>query len=141
VIDLGGHSIAVAEACNGMRMVTSSLLVGGVVAFLVQRSARQRVALLLSCIPIALLCNVIRISITALLHARGYRTLAEGVFHSLAGFLTMPVVLLLLLIELRLFSMFVGTRASDLLSRVENRADQASSWIMRRNACKGAPSR
>jgi exosortase len=106
VFDIGGQTIAVAEACNGLRMVTSAFLVSGVLAFLVHRPRWQRTALVLSSIPIALICNVGRIALTASLHAAGRHELAEGLFHDVTGLLMMPIMLVLMLLELWVFRWF-----------------------------------
>jgi len=117
IFDLGGQTIAVAEACNGLRMVTASLLVAGVLAYVIQGPGWRRVALVLSSIPIALICNVARITLTAVLYNAGYPRIAEGLFHDLAGLLMMPIMVGLLLLELRLLSRIrdniLGRRSGD----------------------------
>lgn len=100
VLEVSGHAVAVADACSGLRMVTSSVIVAGVLAYLVRAASWQRVTLLLSSLPIALACNVVRITVTAALIVAGYKTLAEGIFHSLTGLLMMPIMLALLVLEL-----------------------------------------
>ena len=101
VFEIRGHSVAVAEACNGLRMVTSSLLVAGVLAYLlIDRPRWQRVGLLISSIPIALACNIGRIVLTGILFHLGWPQLAEGLFHALTGLLMMPIMIGLLMVEL-----------------------------------------
>lgn len=102
VLEVAGHAVAVADACSGLRMVTSSLIVAGVLAYIITAPGWQRALILLSSLPIALACNVIRISVTAALIAAGHQKLAEGIFHTLTGMLMMPIMLVLLVLELRI---------------------------------------
>jgi len=54
----------------------------------------------LSAVPIALATNVLRITATGVLHETVGAELANAVFHDLAGWLMMPVALVLLGVEL-----------------------------------------
>jgi len=104
VLDIGGHQVAVAEACNGLRMALAFLIVASVVAFIVRRPTWQKVTLILSSIPIAIACNVVRIVVTASLYGTDYEWMAEGHTHEIAGLLMMPAAICLILLELRLLS-------------------------------------
>lgn len=102
VLEVGGSRIAVAEACSGLRMALAFVIVSGVVAFVVRRPRWQKGALLVSSIPIALACNVLRVVATACLYAAGHERLAQGTFHDAMGIAMMPGALLLTLLVLRL---------------------------------------
>ncbi len=104
VLEVAQHSVAVAEACSGLRMAIAFLVVCGVLAFVMRRPVWQKVVILLSSIPIAIACNVLRIVSAAYFYSAGYDRLAEGVFHDTAGLLMIPVALTLLFIELRVLS-------------------------------------
>ena len=47
-------------------------------AYLGERPVWQRVVMVLGCIPIAILCNVIRVTTTGLIHVFNYKSLASG---------------------------------------------------------------
>jgi exosortase len=102
VIVVGGERLEVARACNGLSMLLSfATLVASMVA-LVSRPARERVALLLSIVPAALLCNILRIAATAwATHLAGHPV--EAV-HDWAGLAMMPAALALLWLEVRVLS-------------------------------------
>lgn len=100
VLEVSGHRVAVAEACNGLRMALAFLIVTGVVAYVIPRPHWQRAVVLLSSVPIALGCNVFRIVVTACLYRAGQAWLAEGIFHDGAGLLMMPLAVGLILVEL-----------------------------------------
>ena len=61
----------------------------------------------LSDIPIALTATSARITVTGVLHKTAGAALADLVFHDLAGWLMMPLALLLLGLELKLLSRLV----------------------------------
>ncbi len=101
-------SVAVAEACSGLRMLAAFVIVAAFVAYVVRRPRWQKAALLASSIPIAVLCNLIRISLTALLMLYVSAPLAEKVFHDFAGLVMMPVAVSLLFGELWLMDKLVA---------------------------------
>ena len=104
VIHIGESSVAVAEACNGLRMVTAFFVISGLVVLLVKRAWWEKVIVLLSSLPIALLCNTVRLSITAV-----FFTILEGerweqIFHDFGGYAMMPLALAAVVAELWLLA-------------------------------------
>ena len=69
-----------------------------------QRAYWERAVIVLSAVPIALISNIVRITVTGLLYGMNLDHLAKVVFHDLAGWLMMPLGLLLLWTELWFFS-------------------------------------
>lgn len=57
------HPLNVADACSGMRMVIAFIALGVAVAFLSCRFWWQRIALMLLAVPVALLMNVLRVTV------------------------------------------------------------------------------
>jgi exosortase len=100
VLEVAGRRIAVAEACNGLRMVLAFVIVAGVVAFVIRRPRWQKGFIVVSSIPIALACNVLRVVATACMYAAGHEQLARGAFHDGMGLVMMPAALLLTLLTL-----------------------------------------
>jgi len=92
--------LAVAEACSGLRMLTAFIVVAYAFAYLVERPAWQKVTLVLSSIPIAIFCNIIRLDVTAALFLFTNSELAEVFFHDFAGLTMMPLAVILLFSEL-----------------------------------------
>jgi exosortase len=96
LLTLNGHNIAVAEACNGMRMVLALLLVSHAFAFgLPLRPAARFVVLLVSPVA-ALVCNIIRLVPTVLLYGYASEDFANG-FHDVSGWLMVPLAFFILL--------------------------------------------
>src|SRR3954452_9451513 len=83
-------------------MLLTFLALATGMAMLVKRPALDRTLILLSAVPVAILANVVRISLTGVLFVEGGRELGEKVFHDFAGWLMMPFALLILWLELKL---------------------------------------
>lgn len=81
----------VEEACSGMRSMMVIVSLGAAMAYLGERPLWQRVAMVASCLPIAVFCNAVRVTITGLLMILGYPEYAQGTPHLLLG-LAMLVV-------------------------------------------------
>ena len=73
----------VEEACSGMRLMMAFVTLGVAMAYLRDRPAWQRIVMVLSCVPIAVFCNSIRVTTTGLLHVHGRQELAAGTAHQL----------------------------------------------------------
>ncbi len=96
--------VAVAEACSGLRMLSAFLVVSYVLAYIVGRPRWQKVTVFLSSIPVAIICNLARLMITAVLYMVTSSELAERFFHDFAGVTMMPLAVLLLVGELWLLA-------------------------------------
>jgi exosortase len=99
--------MAVAEACSGLRMLTAFVIVAGFVACMVKRPGPQKAVLFLSSIPIAVMCNVVRLCITAVFILLVGSEAGQKFFHDFAGLAMMPVAALLLFAELWLMDKLI----------------------------------
>jgi len=112
VIRLTDTSLSVADACSGLRMMMLFFTICTGAAFLlVRRSWWEKLVMVASAAPIAVLSNATRIVLTAVLFEIAGRwsslvdmELVEDVAHNGAGYLMMPVGLALLLTEMWLLS-------------------------------------
>jgi len=103
ILIINGEQVAVGEACNGMRMVFALTLVVYAFAFGTPLRPGTRALLLILSPLTALVANVIRLVPTSLFY--GYATSERAQwFHDLAGWVMLPVSLVLLLGLLRLFN-------------------------------------
>ena len=100
VIHLGDTTVAVAEACNGLRMVTAFIIVISFVVLIIRQSLWKKMILMASSVPIALLCNVIRLTITAMAFTKLSGEKWETIFHDFGGYAMMPISLMILIAEL-----------------------------------------
>lgn len=104
VINLNGTMVAVAEACNGLRMLTAFIMVCALVVLTMRRTLLEKVLLLLSCVPIALLCNTLRLAITSIAFTVLSTEKWEKAFHDYGGLAMMPLALFLIVGQLWLFN-------------------------------------
>jgi exosortase len=81
----------VAEACSGMRLLLAFLALGVAMAYLHYRPFWQRIVLLLSTIPIAILCNIIRVTITGFIYVLISPQYAQGIYHDMLGMAMLPL--------------------------------------------------
>ncbi len=95
VLTINGHEVAVAEACNGMRMVTALLLITFAFVFSVPMRQRIRLFFLIISPMIALLVNVIRLVPTVLLYGYSSTAVADA-FHEASGWLMLFIALAIL---------------------------------------------
>ena len=104
VIWLTNGKIGVVEACSGLRMLIVFFAITVGATFVIQRAWWEKALIAASAIPIGVAANIIRITATGIVYERVSRELAEKLFHDLAGWLMMPVALILLGVELFLLS-------------------------------------
>ncbi len=103
VITLNGDTpLAVAEACSGLRMLIAFVIAAALIAYLVKRPRWQKAVLLASSIPVAVICNVIRIFATALLMLYVSSEVGQKFFHHIGGFVMIGIAVSLLFGEIRL---------------------------------------
>ena len=81
----------VAEACSGMRLLMAFLALGVAMAYLHYRPVWQRLVLLASTIPIAILCNIVRVTVTGFIYVLWEPKYAQGVYHDMLGILMLPL--------------------------------------------------
>jgi len=92
--------MAVVEACSGLRMLMAFIIVAAFMAYMVKRSRWQKAVLFLSSIPVAVMCNILRLCVTAVLFLLASTEVAEKFFHDFAGLVMMPIAVMLMFGEL-----------------------------------------
>jgi len=113
VINVENTSVAVAEACSGLRMLTAFVIVAALVALISHRPGWQKALILLSSLAVAILCNILRLTAMAIAFTRGWGAWAEQSFHDFGGIAMMPLALAALAGELWLIDrLFVAGGAT-----------------------------
>jgi len=119
------RTLNVAEACAGLRSLMTFISIGGAVAFLSGRPLWQKLLLTFAAIPIAIFCNVMRVSGQGLLDHYVSQQLSESFAHQFVGMIMfVPAFLLILLTGWVLDQIFVeeaDIRHSQLTNRVLRR--------------------
>ncbi|MEJ2646789.1 MAG: exosortase/archaeosortase family protein [Sedimentisphaerales bacterium] len=80
----------VAEACSGMRLLMAFLALGVVMAYLHRRPFWQRIILLVSTVPIAIFCNIVRVTCTGFIYVLIHPKYTQGIYHDLLGLAMLP---------------------------------------------------
>ncbi len=108
VIVVNDARIGVTEACSGMSMLMVFFAFSTAAAlFIHDRPMWERLLVVASAIPIAIIANVTRITTTGLLYATGHAKLADMLFHDFAGWMMIPMALGILWLELLVASRIV----------------------------------
>lgn len=120
VINLMHGQLGVVEACSGLRMLMLFFTVCVGAAFVVPVTSWEKALLVVSAVPIAVFANVARITLTAILYEMAHRwpsvistETADHIFHDLAGWLMMPLAIVLLWGEMTLISKLLLAPVSE----------------------------
>lgn len=92
---INGEQVAVAEACNGMRMVSALALIAFAFVFSVPMRHQVRLLLLVASPLIALLVNIVRLIPTVLFYGYTEQSTAD-LFHDLSGWAVLALALAIL---------------------------------------------
>jgi len=101
MVEINGQPVLIEEACNGLRMVFSLILVTYAFAFSTPLRGYVRIMLLLASPLLAIACNVMRLIPTILLYGYAGDDIGD-LFHDLAGWAMLFIALMMLLGVLRL---------------------------------------
>lgn len=103
-IEMNSGILNVADACSGLGMLVTFFALMTGIAIVLKRPLVDKLVLVASAVPIALIANVIRITVTGILFEKGSRAVAMSVYHDGAGLFMMTLALVLTGIELLIFS-------------------------------------
>jgi len=101
---LNENSLAIEAACSGLSMLMVFFALSAGVAMLIKRPWLDRLILVASAIPIAIVVNIIRITLTGILYETVNGEVAHAFFHELAGWLMPPLALALLWAEFKVLN-------------------------------------
>ena len=97
VIELAQMKLEVVEACSGIRSLMSLATLAVTYAYFAESKWWRRIALVASVIPIAIVTNAARVTVTGIMaHYRGEEA-AQGFQHAFSGWLMFLVAMMLLL--------------------------------------------
>lgn len=81
----------VAEACSGMRLLMAFMALGVAMAYLHYRPIWQRMVLLASTVPIAIICNIVRVTVTGFIYVLIHPKYTQGIYHDILGLGMLPL--------------------------------------------------
>jgi exosortase len=112
IILLNEQSIGVVEACSGLRMLVVFFALATAVVLVVKRHWLDMTIILVSAVPIAIVSNIIRVTMTGIMYEIGYAEMAQKFFHDVAGWFMMPLALAMLWLELKVMQyLFIDNAA------------------------------
>jgi exosortase len=103
-IFVGDVHMGVVEQCSGLRMLTMMVALSVAFTLVTNRPIWERIVIVLSSVPIALAVNIIRITVTGIMHLTVGPELANKIFHDLAGWVMMPMALGFLYVEFQILT-------------------------------------
>jgi len=97
VLELAEQKLSVVEACSGIRSLLSLTFLSLVYGYFFENKVWMRVVLFVSTIPIAIVANASRVTLTGVLTE--YKPeLAEGFFHTASGWVIFMVALAIMIV-------------------------------------------
>jgi exosortase len=99
ILDVGGHRVAVAEACNGIRYLLSLGFIAVVFAYLSDSKPWMRLLLMAAAVPVAILANAGRVAAAGWLPS-----LETGLPHAVCGWFIFVLCLATLIFLRQLFN-------------------------------------
>ena len=100
IIDLGFTQLQVVDACSGLRYLIPLFLMGILMAYFYRAALWKRLIIVFSTIPLSIITNSLRITLTAILYPSLGPAAAEGFFHDFSGWAIFMVSLAVLLGEI-----------------------------------------
>jgi len=104
ILELASQRLSVVEACSGIRSLLSLSFLALVYTYFFDRKVWMRVALLIAAVPIAIVANAARVTMTGILSE--YRPeLTQGFFHDFEGWGVFMVALAALILTHRVLNL------------------------------------
>lgn len=97
ILELPNQRLSVVEACSGIRSLLSLTFLSLVYGYFFERKSWVRVVLFFSTIPIAIIANASRVTMTGII-TQVKAELAEGFFHQAEGWVIFMVALVILIV-------------------------------------------
>lgn len=112
IIMVGNHNavrtLNVAEACSGLRSLMTFVSLAAMLAFLSARPLWAKIVMVVTAVPIAIFCNVMRVSGQGLLDRYVSQQLSESFAHQFVGVIMLiPAFFLILLVGWILQNLFI----------------------------------
>ena len=92
----GGDVLVVDDVCSGLRSLVSLVAFAALYAYFSKVSIPKRGVLLLAAVPLAVVCNIVRITVLCLVASRYGSAAAGGWVHDVSGYAVFLVALVLL---------------------------------------------
>lgn len=108
------YGLTVAEACSGVRSLMAFVALSVAMAYVEDRPNWQRLVLVLAGVPIAVVCNILRVTLTSAMYVHDRPELGTDFMHEFMGIvLLIPALLLLVLLSRLMRSVYIEEDVED----------------------------
>jgi exosortase len=107
ILHLPHNNLFVKDACSGLHSLLALGTLGILFAYFFRKSWPERLLLVVSTIPIAIVVNAFRVALTAVLTYVWGPQMADGAIHQTEGFFTFAMAFALLMLEATLVSLLL----------------------------------
>ncbi|PIE35856.1 exosortase [candidate division KSB3 bacterium] len=118
--------LAVEEACSGMRSIMALLALSALFAYIMYKNRLKQWLLVAFALPVAIVTNIIRVTITGIMAHYWGKEFAEGVLHESFGWLVFVIAFALLFLVSKVLDLIFPTTPSY-TSQQEAQAEQGDS--------------
>lgn len=105
--------LEVAEACSGIHSLLAIVMLAVLLAYMMESSQKEKMILVLSAVPIALVANIVRVTGTGILAHFFGSQVARGFLHTFSGLVVFLFGFTLLLFEYYLLGSLTKRRTTD----------------------------
>jgi len=120
------YGLTVAEACSGVRSLMAFVALSVAMAYVEERPNWQRLVLVLAGVPIAVVCNILRVTLTGTMYVYDRPELGKDFMHEFMGIvLLIPALLLLVLLSRVMRSVYIEEDVEDGADEADTRATTA----------------
>ncbi len=113
VIDLGFTQLQVVDACSGLRYFFPMIIMGLLIAYFSKGALWKKITIVISTIPLVVVANGIRIAATGFLYQYFGKTVTDGAFHDVSGFIMFIASVALLIPEMWVLNRLFPEKESD----------------------------
>lgn len=106
IIYVDNMPVAVVEACNGLRMIMAFLIITVFISLIIQKNRFEKLSLLVSSLPIAFICNIVRLTLTAITFTIFIEHKWTTVIHEFSGYAMIPMAIGLVMLEIKFMNTF-----------------------------------
>jgi exosortase len=107
ILQLANTTLEVVNACSGLRSILTIIVLSFVISCFTFRHAWQRLLLIITAVPLAMLTNLVRVTVVALFAQHGNVTFVDGTAHVMLGIGLFAFSLLLLTFFARMIAWLI----------------------------------
>jgi exosortase len=101
ILYINSTAIEVTQACNGLRMITAFVIIDVFLALNIKQNLFQKSMLLISSLPIAVACNIARLTLTGVAFTVSWGQRWATMIHEVSGYAMVPLAIAFVLLEMK----------------------------------------